>query len=231
MELDNQQNNVTKNDVKYQIINILKGFGTIILYFVVAGTTTNLLKKYYLSDNKLIAELTQLSVYLILLLVLGLIYHKRLINDFKKFKKENCKIALKNWALGLGVMMISNIIITMIVGNISANENVARTLLLKYPISNTITMVIIGPLIEEITFRASFKNAFSKWYTFAIFTGLIFGLVHIAEFKLLEFLFVIPYGALGFFFAKAMYETDNIHTSFMSHAIHNGLCVLIILLI
>ena len=89
-------------------------------------------------------------------------------------------------------------------------------------------MILIGPLIEEITFRASFKNAFNKWYTFATFTAILFGLAHIAKFELLEFLYVIPYGALGFFFAKAMYETDNIFSSYLIHFLHNLMCVVLI---
>ena len=127
-------------------------------------------------------------------------------------------------------MIISNIIITTFTNDISVNEAANRELLMTYPISNIISMVIIGPFIEEITFRLSFKNAFYKWYTFAIVTSILFGLVHIAEFKLLEFLFIIPYGALGFFFAKAMYETDNVFTSYIAHMIHNAICVVIILL-
>ena len=98
------------------------------------------------------------------------------------------------------------------------------------PITNMITMIIIGPLLEEITFRASFKNAFSKWYPFALTTGFLFGLAHIAEYTLLEFLFIIPYGALGFFFAKAFYETDNIYTSYIAHFFHNFLCIILIIL-
>ena len=70
----------------------------------------------------------------------------------------------------------------------------------------------------------------NKWYTFAIVTGLLFGLAHIAEYTLLELLFIIPYGALGFFFAKAIYETDNIYTGYIAHLFHNSLCILLIIL-
>ena len=46
----------------------------------------------------------------LLLLVLGIVYRKRLTQDFKDFKKEYIKVALKNWIIGLGVMFICNII-------------------------------------------------------------------------------------------------------------------------
>lgn len=217
--------------MKAKVIAFFKGIGTIILYLVLSILGALLFGNFYQSENKLVAGLSQLGTYTLMLIVIGLIYHKRLINDFKNFKKENLNIALKNWLIGLGVMMITNIIITMFVHDIATNESLNRELLMKYPLSNIITMIFIGPLLEEITFRASFKEAFSKWYTFAITTGLLFGLAHIAKWELLEFLFVIPYGALGFFFAKAFYETDNIYTSFIAHMIHNALAICLIFIL
>lgn len=225
-----EKNNLYDFLTKEKIIEFLKGVGTIVLYFLFSLIGAILFQDYYFSDNKILATLAQLGTYFIMLIGLCIVYHKRLINDFKNFKKDNINIALRNWLMGLGIMILSNIIITFIIGDIAANENANRELLTKYPISNFISMIFIGPLIEEITFRASFKKAFSKWYTFAGFTALIFGLAHIAKFNLLEFLFIIPYGALGFFFAKALYETDNIYTSFIAHMIHNGMCVMLILL-
>jgi len=213
-----------------KIIEFIKGIGTIILYFIFAMIGGSIFGSFYESSNKIIAGLSQLGTYTIMLLGLCFVYRKRLIEDFNNFKKDNINVALKNWFCGLGVMIISNLIISFIVGDIAANETANRSLLNELPITNMITMIIIGPLIEEITFRASFKNAFTKWYTFAITTGLLFGLAHIAEFDLLELLFIIPYGALGFFFAKAFYETDNIYTSYFAHFFHNALCILLIML-
>ena len=199
------------------------------LYLFLTILSLEIFNKYTKSSNYFIATLSQLGSYLIPLTAFFLIYHRRLITDFKNFKKENIKIALKNWIIGLSVMIISNLIITTIVGNIATNESLNREILFENPLSSVISMALIGPILEEITFRASFKNAFSKWYTFATFTGLIFGLAHVANFNLLEFLFVIPYGALGFFFAKAFYETDNIYTSILMHITHNTMAVLLIL--
>ena len=125
-------------------------------------------------------------------------------------------------------MFIANILISSFVGGVASNEEANRTLLGAYPISSIISMVFLGPLIEEITFRASFKKAFSKWYTFAIVTALIQSFFISFDFR--ELLFLIPYSSLGFFFAKAFYETDNIYTSYLAHMFHNGVCVLILLL-
>lgn len=225
---ENENTEVTKNQIitKEKILGVLGGFGTIILYFLLSGVASIVLKPYLQSTNKTVVSITYLGFYIFLLLVLGLIYHKRLINDFKNFKKDNVNIAVKNWLIGLSFMIASNLIISTFVGDIAANENANRALLDAYPISSAITMIVIAPLIEEITFRASFKKGFDKWYTFAIVTAILFGGCHIAKFSLLELLFIIPYSSLGFFFAKAFYETNNIFTSYLAHFMHNGLVII-----
>ena len=189
-----------------KVLGVLKGIGTIILYFIVSLFCSYLFRNYILSDNIFVASLFQVLTYVILLLIIGGIYHKRLIHDFKNFKKEYVGIALKNWIIGLGAMFIANIIISSIAGGIASNEEANRTLLGNYPVSSFISMVFLGPLVEEITFRASFKSAFSKWYIFALVTALLFGSAHISSFittkDFLELLYLIPYSTLGFFFAK-----------------------------
>ena len=221
--------------LQFKILEFLKGMGTILLYFIISLICSYFFQDFYYHDNFVIATIFQLLVYVIMLLVLGLIYHKRLIQDFKNFKKDYISIAFKNWIIGLGVMFIANILISSFVSGIASNEEANRTLLGTYPISSIISMAFLGPLIEEITFRASFKKAFCKWYTFAIVTALLFGTAHIQSFFISydfrELLFLIPYSALGFFFAKAFYETDNIYTSYIAHMFHNGMCVLLLLLL
>lgn len=230
-----KEENIKIQTENNRIIEFLKGLGTIILYFVLTFLGGSIFGKFYNHSNKLVAGLSQIGTYLIMLIGLSLIYRNRLKEDFQNFKKEYINISLKNWLCGLGIMIISNMIISFIVGNIAANESANRELLNNLPITNMITMIIIGPLIEEITFRASFKNAFTKWYTFSLITGLFFGFVHIIAsiqtgFNPLELLYIIPYGTLGFFFAKAFYETNNIYTSYLAHFLHNALCILLIML-
>ena len=216
-------------------LEFFKGLGTILVYFVVTLICSYLFQDYYYHNNFVVATIFQILVYLILFLVLAIIYHKRLIHDLKEFKKEYVFIAFKNWMIGLGAMFIANIVISSFGGGLAANEEANRNLLAMYPISSFISMVFLGPIIEEITFRASFKKAFSKWYTFAIVTSLLFGAAHIQTFfvtyDFMELLYLIPYSALGFFFAKAFYETDNIYTSYLAHLFHNGMCVILLLLI
>ncbi len=217
-----------------KVKKFLKGLGTILLYFLINLIVAYSFQDYMYSDNIIMASFFQVIAYLIFLIVLGFVYRKRLIDDFKNFKKDYIRVALKNWIIGLGIMLIANIIISNF-GGLATNEEANRTVLQAYPISSIISMVIIGPLVEEITFRASFKKAFDKWYTFALVTALLFGTAHIQNyfitFNIHELLYLLPYSSLGFFFAKAFYETNNIYTSYIAHVIHNGMCVLLLLIL
>ena len=219
-----------------KVFEFLKGIGTIILYFAISILFSYLFRDLAYHDNVMIATIFQILSYVIILLILGLLYHKRLIHDFKNFKKEYIGVALKNWIIGIGAMFIANMMISNFVGSsVSVNENINRNLISLYPISSVVSMVILGPLVEELTFRAGFKKAFSKWYTFSIVTGLIFATAHVQTVFVtkdwLELLYLLPYSTLGFFFGKAFYETDNIYTSTLAHMFHNGLCVLILIIL
>ena len=117
----------------------------------------------------------------------------------------------------------------MFIKSIPTNETLNREILTSYPLSNIIIMIFIGPLVEEITFRASFKKAFNDKYLFCFITAFLFGFAHIVvSTSLLEILYIIPYGALGYFLADAYYETNNIYTSYIMHLIHNSFCIIMI---
>ena len=159
------------------------------------------------------------------------IYRKKLLNDFHEFKKDFKKImdiSIKNWVLGLVIMLVSNIVISMIVGNIANNEEMNRALLMSTPIYAIAAMVIIAPITEEIIFRLSPRKAFKRKTPYLFYSGLFFGAMHLlSSTSLIEVLYIIPYGALGFMFAKAFYETDNIWASISAHMIHNTVAVAI----
>ncbi len=216
--------------MKEKVKEFFKGIGTIALYFGISFLGSILLGNYYFSDNLVIATISQLAIYIIMLIVMVIIYRERLKEDFQNFDKKYVEVALRNWIIGFACMIVFNTIINSFIHRMPVNESLNRDLLRNYPISNILAITLMGPIIEEITFRLSFKKAFSKWYTFALTTAFFFGLAHIADFNLTELIFIIPYGALGFFMAKAFYETDNILTSMIMHIMHNTLAMAIILI-
>lgn len=197
------------------------------------------------SNNFWISNITYAGYYGISLLLLILIFHKRLKKEWIEFihdPKKFIKIGLSYWLKGFLTMVVLNLIIVNFAGSIAGNESQNREILTAMPIYAITTMCIIGPFIEELVFRAAFHKAFNNKYSFAIVTSLIFASLHVLNgFEVLtlsnmlenwtQFLFLLPYGSLAFFFAFAYYETDNIFTSTIAHCFHNTLSVLAILLI
>jgi membrane protease YdiL (CAAX protease family) len=232
-----------------KVIKFIKGMAFAIfiffLYYLICPNIFSLI--FYnglLSDNYWIYNLSRIMVYLGTFLVVLLIVRKDIIKDFKELIKNPKPILNKGfsyWMYGVIVMIISNLVVSSIVGNIAVNEQTTRETLLSSTLFAIPTIILIGPFLEELVFRFCFRKAFTKKIPYALFSALIFGGLHITTAideltianimeHISEFLFIIPYGSLGFFFAKSYYETDNIFSSVIPHMFHNSLSVLLIFL-
>ena len=114
-----------------------------------------------------------------------------------------------------------------------------RDSLAKLPIYSIISLVILGPISEEIIFRVNFKNSIKNEKLFLIITSLLFGSMHLlAYFDTLQsissswsqLLYLIPYTWLGFVFGCVYVKTKNIYPAILIHMLTNLLSVLIILI-
>ena len=184
---------------------------------------------YHLTVNESISFL--LIKYAILILIFILLYHKylkeKLIN-FKKNVKEYLEISFKNWLIGFLIMIISNLIITSFIKGLGQNEAGVQNLIQKVPIIAFFITTLFAPFIEEMIFRKCLQDCFNNKYLYMIISGILFGLVHvIGADNTLEYLLIIPYGALGFMFAKTINETDNIYSTILLHMFHNGCLTLL----
>lgn len=183
------------------------------------------------SSNYIINTISLILGNLFILLVIMLFFGPKLVNDWYTLKKDDLKIAYKNWVFGLIIMYMSNFIILFFTKDLATNETANRAILDQAPIYAILAMVLIAPITEELVFRLSLKNIFKHKYVYCVVSGLLFGLMHLTTATtLLEFLFIIPYGSLGFFFAKTLYETDNIYSPIITHITHNALVIFIIIL-
>lgn len=172
-----------------------------------------------------------------LILILILIFRKELKSEWFKFKNklvENIDAGIKYWLVGLFIMMISNFIITFIIKTApAANEQAVQSMISSAPWIMIINAGILAPFIEEIIFRKGFKKAFPNKWLFIFSSALVFGSLHvITSFSSpLEFLYIIPYGALGGAFAYIYEKTDTIYTSIAMHMFHNTILTLLSILI
>ncbi len=208
-----------------------KAFLIFVLYILLSIYMEVTFKICFNSSNLLVSNLSLILSNIFLLLVISLFFLPTIIEDFKKINKDALSLSYKNWLKGLVIMYISNIIIVLITKDIATNESYNRDLLFDMPIYAISVMVFVAPLIEELIFRLSIKDLFKNKWVYATVSGLIFGLMHLTTAtSLLELLYVIPYGSLGFFFAKSVYETDNIWSSMITHMSHNGAIITLLLL-
>lgn len=179
-------------------------------------------------ENTLLGLFSNIS----LLIILITIYFKDLKREFIIFKDNlivNLEIGFKYWIIGLFIMMASNIIITIFTGGIAANEELVQGMIKQVPILALLSAGIIAPLVEELCFRKSIKDIIKNKYVGSLLSGILFGLLHIAFScsSYTDFLYVIPYGSLGFVFSMMYYETNTVATSIFMHFLHNSILTIL----
>ena len=125
-------------------------------------------------------------------------------------------------------MIFTNAIINIAVGAIADNEAINRTVLSKNYIYAIVSMVLVAPICEEIIFRLAIGKFINNKYIYPIISGLVFGYAHIIGSHGLEYLYIIPYAALGISFACLYKKTNNIFSTISMHILHNLVCVIIL---
>ena len=220
-----------------KILNsILKQLGIIFLYLVILAIFYTMFQNFLENNNFILKNITNIFIDLIILIIFLLIFRKTIIPDFSTFKKSApnyLKKYSKYWFIGLIIMIISNMIISSIIG-MPENEKANRNLLNELPIYSTLALIIFAPIIEELLTRIILKDTFKNKWIYILISGFIFGFLHCTSFiidnNLLELLYIIPYGALGSIFAYIYYESNNIWTNISFHALNNLLSLSLIVL-
>ncbi len=166
-----------------------------------------------------------------LVTVLGFMYYDEIKSGILLFKKNFNEIfdtAFKYWLLGFIGMVVSNLFISLLFPSaVSGNEDTIQGMISVSPWIMLITAGLIGPIVEELVFRQAFKDVILPPKVYVLSSGIIFGLLHVifAYTSLLDFIYVIPYSALGISFAYTVYKTDNITSSMIMHILHNSFVV------
>jgi len=202
----------------------------IFFYFFGAELIQDFFPNIITSNNLVLTNLRNIFAELLLLVIFILLFRNTLVPDFKDFKK-NWKTCLKKgviyWIIGVIVMIVSNIIISNFISEI-ANQAANLETLKSLPIYSVISMVVFAPITEELMTRIYLKNGFKNAIVYCFISGLIFGLLHMLSItSLIELLYIIPYGALGFVFAMIYYKSNNIWTNIFFHSLHNLIAVLL----
>ena len=224
-----------------ELRNMIKGFGVIFLYLIGSALVYDFIGIFGINYNDLniIVKQIYLILYeLLLTLIIVYIYRKDFIPNFKKFMKnikDFFNKYIRYWFLMLGLMILSNSIITLFTTTMtSENQQTIIDTLGKAPFYTLIVTVLVAPILEELVFRISFRKIFAHTnFLFIIFSGLFFGGMHVLGTleNLVDLLFIIPYSIPGFIFAYLYTKTKNICVPIMLHFIHNGIMMALQLLL
>ncbi len=222
-----------EKDKNYDLRDMFIGFGVLFLYLIVSSLPYDFIKLFGVNYNDLsiIARQIYLTLYeASLTLIIVYIYRKDFIPNFKDFLKNNIKYFkkyIKYWFIMLGLMILSNAVITMFTTTMtSENQQAIVDTLGKAPIYTFIITVFIAPILEELVFRLSFKKIFKHTnILFIVFSGLFFGGMHVLGTlsNPIDLLFIIPYSIPGFIFAYIYSKSKNICIPMSLHFIHNGI--------
>ena len=222
--------------MKDKLISILKCLGLFILFFTISAIPISLFNIDIETFSKLEIVLYSFGCNIVFLIVIMACYFKTLKKDFKPFFKDflnNFEEAFKYYIIGLGIMVVSNLIITFVFsGGIGDNETVVRNYIDISPFIMFLEVSIYAPIAEELLFRKSLREIFKNKWLYIFISGFIFGALHVVgteNLKLFDLLYLIPYCSLGFAFSYIYAKTDNIYSTISIHAMHNAVTIILYL--
>ena len=170
---------------------------------------------------------------LMYVVILILMFKKEIIKGLKDLKKnfvDRTFTSLNCWIAGCFIMTVSSILISLILKQeVSQNEALVRQSIKIAPLYMLFTCSIVAPIFEEMVFRRSLYGLIRFKWLFILVSGLGFGLLHVlgSYSSALDFLYVIPYGAMGCCFAYLLTKTNNITLPIIVHMLHNTILVII----
>lgn len=220
--------------MKEKIINLIKCVFLFMLFLTISAIPVLIFRIDINKFNDLDKVIYSLSCSLLFLSIIMLCYKKTLIKDFKPYFKnfgKNFEYSFKYYLIGVGIMIISNLIITLLFqGDLSTNETLVRSYINASPFLMAIDISFYAPLAEELLFRKTIRDVIKNKWLYIFISGFIFGGIHVLGTEgLLGLLYLIPYCSLGFTFAYIYTKTDNIYSSIMLHFMHNTISLILLL--
>ena len=146
----------------------------------------------------------------------------------KKNFTDRALLSINCWVVGCLIMTISSMLISLVLKQeVSENESLVRESIKLAPLYMLFTCSIVAPIFEEMVFRRSLYGLIKHKWLFILLSGLSFGLLHVIGNynSALDFLYVIPYGAMGCCFAYLLSKTNNITLPIIIHMLHNTILV------
>lgn len=178
-------------------------------------------------------KMTGIVLTQIMIISLPLLFAFYIKSDFKKvfsLKQPKFKHLLGSAILWIGcyllVFILTNIIMYYFPQNQEIVEGLNDALFIKDNLLLNLLIVAVMPAIcEEMFFRGfiltSFKNNQKSYKGAIIFSGILFGIMH------MDFIRIIPTSILGISFAYAVCKSNSIGVGMFMHFLNNGFAVIV----
>lgn len=211
--------------------NIIKGLCVVIIYFFVSFCGSFILDLFNLNFNNMTTlskEFYSLTLEISMLTLFFIIFYNEFSNALVDLKKNHWKYFskyFKYYLFALIIMMVSNVLIMALGGQMANNETAIRDNFEVAPIYTFCSAVFLAPILEETVFRLAFRSIIKNDVLFILFSGLIFGSLHLIAGISIMFLplYLLSYSIFGLVFAYILTKTNNIFVSAGLHTMHNGI--------
>lgn len=160
--------------------------------------------------------------YILVFSSLVLFFKDDILISLKSFKKNMNKFLsyiFNNYFIMVIISNILFIVIELIVGSESTNQEILNQNIL----STAILSILYAPIAEELLFRGCLRKLIKNDIAFILISGITFGAWHVLGYEqsLLQYLYIIPYSVIGIFLSYVYAKSNNLTTNVGIHALNN----------
>ncbi len=191
---------------KENMMIVLNSIVTLILYFGWIILTQLIFSSGITSTNFIISFFV--SILFLILFVFQ--YRIKLKNDYQTFLKN--KYYTKIFISYITIIAIFLVVIgIMKIYDFDYTNNILDEINLM-PFAGLFKVLIFAPIVEEIVFRASFKNAIKQKSLFILVSSLIYGFLHIAFIGITTTTLIgaLPFALCGLILSYIYLKYDNL---------------------
>lgn len=197
-------------------------------------------KYFHMLDYYTLNVLLNLFSTLISMIFAVVLLRDFFVENLRKMKENLFHNIIWSATAGLGIMYlisyVSNIIITLVLGNsdTASNQILFESLMQKNFVFMALQAVIFAPIVEELIFRGLiFRSLRNYNVVLAHFvSAFLFGFIHIYQGLLAgdmtQLLYLLSYGGMGFAFSFAYEKKKTICVPMIIHFLNNLISIIVI---
>ena len=117
---------------------------------------------------------------------------KSLINRILKYCIKTFVFFIGFFIVKIIIAIVVTVLLNIFHCNVTPeNQALVEQIARSYPIGMLISTVILAPVLEELIFRGSIRRIISNKVLFVIISGIVFGLIHVTDYKIPIFALII----------------------------------------